>query len=253
VSRRIGGAVLGVTLAWTSAAAAQQLAAVVQEQAAADEEAKASQARIDELDDETEQMLAKYQQLLSEKESFDEYSDQLAAQVRSQLEEMDRTNRELGEIEVTTREVMPMMQRMIDTLDSFVGLDVPFLMDERRKRVETLKGLMSRADVSVSEKYRRIVEAYLVEMEYGRTIEAYDGKLGVDDERTVQLLRIGRVSLMYQTLDGKETGYWDDEKKAWVVDDHYAHAFSEGVRVAKKLGAPDIMIAPVRAPKEDGQ
>ena len=33
-------------------------------------------------------------------------------------------------------------------------------IDERNKRVATLKGLMDRADVTVSEKYRRILEAY---------------------------------------------------------------------------------------------
>ena len=70
--------------------------------------------------------------------------------------------------------------------------------------------MMSRADVTISEKYRRILEAYQVELDYGRTLEAYEGKLGSgDDARTVQFLRVGRVALLYQTLDGKETGYWD--------------------------------------------
>ena len=59
------------------------------------------------------------------------------------------------------------------------------------------------------------------------------------------------MSLLYQTMDGKETGYWDADKKAWVVDNDYAHAFKEGTHVAKKLGAPDILIAPIPAPKED--
>jgi hypothetical protein len=233
------------------AAGAQEFAAVMEEQKAADAEAQASQERIDELDDETETMVARYRQLLSEKASFDAYSEQLAVQVQSQVEEIERTHRELSEIETTTRGVLPMMENMIATLRQFVALDVPFLEGERTRRVATLEALMSRSDVSVSEKYRRIVEAYLVEMEYGRTIEAYEGRLGGDDERTVQFLRVGRVSLLYQTLDARETGYWDAEEKSWVVDDHYRHAFAEGVRVAKKLGAPDIMIAPVRAPQED--
>jgi hypothetical protein len=160
-------------------------------------------------------------------------------------------NRQLLEVETTSREVLPLMQRMLDTLGQFVALDVPFLAEERAKRVATLEDMMTRADVTISEKYRRILEAYQVEMDYGRTIEAYDGRLGEgDDARTVQFLRVGRVSLLYQTLDGRQTGYWDAGKKDWVVDDAYAHAFKEGIAVAKKIRAPEMLIVPVPAPKE---
>ena len=100
--------------------------------------------------------------------------------------------RQLGEIETTSREVLPMMQKMLATLDQFVKLDVPFLLEERTNRVAQLKDMMTRADVSISEKYRRIVEAYQIEMEYGRTIEAYQGKVG---DKTVDFLRAGRVAL----------------------------------------------------------
>ncbi len=110
---------------------------------------------------------------------------------------------------------------------------------------------MNRADVSISEKYRRIVEAYQVEMDYGRTIEAYEGKLGgSDDARTAKFLRIGRVSLLYQTLDARETGYWDAQARKWVVDNHYAHSFKQGVAVAQKISAPEMLLAPVPAPVE---
>lgn len=227
------------------------LVAVVEEQKAANREAESAQDRIDKVDDETEKLLVEYRQLMAEAESFNAYASQLATQVGSQREEIDRTNAELGEIETTTREVLPLMQNMLDTLAQFVSLDVPFLIDERTKRIKTLQEMMQRADVSVSEKYRRIVEAYVVEMEYGRTIEAYEGKLGASDDRTVQLLRVGRVTLLYQTMDLKETGYWDNDQKAWVVDNHYQHAFRAGISVAKKMGAPDILYAPVQAPKED--
>lgn len=227
------------------------LVAAVEEQKAADSDAKNVQQRIDQIDDETEKLLGQYRTYKADTESFDAYSKQLATQIQSQAAEIARTNAEMAEIETTTREVLPMMQNMLDTLARFVELDVPFLLGERSKRVAALKEMMTRADVSVSEKYRRIVEAYVVEMEYGRTIEAYEDKLGGGDDRTVQLLRIGRVSLLYQTMDGKETGYWDADKKAWVVNNDYQHAFREGVHVAKKMGAPDILIAPIPAPKED--
>jgi len=111
--------------------------------------------------------------------------------------------------------------------------------------------MMPRADVTLSEKYRRILEAYQVEMDYGNTIEAYDAQLGEGAEaRTVMFLRIGRVALLYQTLDGGETGFWDAEAGKWTVADDYAHAFKEGVAVAKKLRAPEMLIVPLPAPKQ---
>ena len=91
---------------------------------------------------------------------------------------MATIEQQLLEIETTSREVLPLMQQMLDTLEQFVALDVPFLLEERTKRVATLKEMMARADVTISEKYRRILEAYQVEMDYGRTIEAYEGELG---------------------------------------------------------------------------
>jgi len=227
-------------------------AQAMKEQQSADEDARASQARIDKLDDETQKLLSEYRRAVADAESYAAYAQQLELQVASQQEEMAQINQQLAEIETTSREVTPLMTRMLDTLDRFVALDVPFLLEERQNRVKTLKAMMDRADVTISEKYRRILEAYQVEMDYGRTIEAYEGTLGAGaDARTVQFLRVGRIGLLYQTLDKKETGYWDAEKKNWVVDNHYRDSFEQGVGVAKKARAPEMLVVPVPAPKEE--
>ena len=140
---------------------------------------------------------------------------------------------------------------MLDTLEQFVDLDVPFLLEERKQRVAMLEAMMPRADVTLSEKYRRILEAYQIELDYGRTLEAYEADLGEGEgARTVRFLRVGRVALLYQTMDGEETGYWDAESRSWLVDDDYRHAFQEGVTVAKKLRAPEMLRVPLPAPKE---
>jgi hypothetical protein len=219
---------------------------VMQEQLATDAEAIRHQERVNQLGDETRELLLQYRQYLSETKSLREYSDQLAVQVQSQGGEIEFLQQQLSEIEDTARDVLPLMQKMLDTLDRFVELDVPFQLVERRKRVDSLKETMGRADVSISEKYRRIVEAYQIETEYGRTLEAYPGEL--EDARTVRFLRIGRVALLYQTMDGQETGYWDVERKGWVVDDSYRSAVKHGFEVADKVGAPDLLAAPIPAP-----
>jgi len=221
--------------------------AVLSEQVKAEEAARASQKRIEQLDDESTKMLADYRQMTAEASSLKSYNEQLATQVSSQQQQIDEMSRQLGEIETTAREALPMMEKMLATLDQFVKLDVPFLTEEREGRVAQLKDLMTRADVSTSEKYRRIVEAYQIEMEYGRTLESYQGQVG---DKTVDFLRAGRIALMYQTLDGKETGYWDIESKSWKQDSGYTEAVRHGLKVAKKQAAPDFIAVAVPAPKE---
>jgi len=221
---------------------------VVEDQMKVDEASRAAQSRVNALDDETTAMLSEYRRALADTESFTTYADQLERQVASQQGEMASIERQLAEVETTAREVGPLMQRMVATLAEFVALDVPFLIDERRDRVARLEEMMGRADVTISEKYRRILEAYQVEMDYGRTVEAYEAELEAGPgARTVQFLRVGRIGLLYQTLDGRETGYWDATKKAWVVDDAYAHSFQEGIAVAKKTRAPELLVVPVPA------
>jgi hypothetical protein len=183
--------------------------------------------------------------------SLERFNRQLEEQVRYQEEEVASIERQLVEIDTTNRQVQPLMQQMVDTLARFIELDLPFLIEERTATVQNLKDVMGRADVSISEKYRLILEAYQAELEYGQTIEAYEGHLGTGaDARTVEFARIGRVSLMYRTLDGVETGYWDANQKTWVVDARYHDAVEEAIRVANEDGPQELLLVPVPAPQE---
>jgi hypothetical protein len=243
----VGLAAMSAAVATT--ASADPIEVATTEQVTADKSAAAAQDRINGLSDEAQAMLVKYRQALADAESFKKYNDQLAVQVASQATEIANIRRQLDEIEVTARDVLPLMTKMVDTLEKFVALDVPFLLEERTKRVSSLKAMLSRSDVSISEKYRRILEAYQIEMEYGRTLDAYDGKLeGGKEPKNVEFVRLGRITLMYRTLDGKEAGYWDADKKGWVQDNSYAPVVRTALQVAKKQGAPDLMLAPVHAP-----
>lgn len=229
----------------------QKLDSVTREKTEADKAAQASQQRINTIDDETQKLLSEYRRALADRESHEAYAAQLTRQVESQEQELTEIRRQLGEVEDTSRSITPLQQKMLATLNQFVQLDVPFLLEERKARVATLEAMMDRADVSISEKYRRILEAYQVELDYGRTIEAYEARLsGEAGERTARFLRVGRVALLYQTLDARETGYWDSRARRWVVDNGYAHSFKEGVAVAQKVSAPELLLVPVPSPEE---
>ncbi len=229
------------------AADAGTVNAAVSEQTKTEVAAVDSQKKIVQLDDEASKAVASYRQMITEAQSLKGYNEQIDQQVKSQKDQIADMTHQLAVIETTSREVLPLMDKMLAALTSFIGLDIPFLPDERKNRIASLQSMMSRADVSTSEKYRRLVEAYQIEVEYGRTIEVYQGKV---EEKTVDFLRTGRVSLMYQTLDGKETGYWNAETKKWAIDNSFGHGMEKALKVAKKQMAPDFIEVAIHTPLE---
>jgi hypothetical protein len=210
------------------------------------------QRRIDALDDETRKMLREYRQTTTQVQDLTAYNEQLERLVATQRVEIADFERQFQEIEVTKRQILPLIVRMIDVLEEFVDIDIPFLERERDARLAGLHELMERPEVPTSEKYRRVSEAYQIELEYGHTIEAYEGELLVGDEsRTVAFLRFGRLGLYYMTLDGQEIGVWDNRADEWVVlGDEYRQPLDRAIRIARKQLPPDLIRLPVPAPEK---
>jgi Protein of unknown function (DUF3450) len=250
IGDRLAPLVVAIVPAIFAAPAGAQLSQAVTGQVQTDEQSAASQQQINTLRERTQDAASRYAQALADAESLERYNSQLSEQVQSQNEEIASIEQQLVDIETTNREVQPLMQQMVDTLETFVALDLPFLIEERTKRVQNLKNMMSRADITISEKYRLILEAYQIELDYGQSLEAYEGRLGTGaDARTVEFVKLGRVSLMYQTLDGEETGYWDAQQKTWVEDNSYAEAVEIALRMVDG-GRQDLLTVPVPAPQE---
>jgi hypothetical protein len=244
---------MGLLLAFASPlATAQSLDEAVELRERSNRTGAESQDRIDRMANETDDLLAKYRVELQQIDALRTYNAQLDKLLASQETEIEGLDRQISEVTVIARHVTPLMLRMVDALSQFVSLDVPFLPEERATRVSELKKMMDRSDVSDAEKYRRTLEAYQIENEYGRTIETYRGSLECGGEsRTVDLLRVGRVALLYQTLDGEEVGAWDQEERSWkTLDGSYRGAIRRGLRIARKQAAPDLLRLPVK-PAED--
>ena len=213
-------------------------------------EGSLSQKKINEYDDEANAAAKSYAAAVQRAESLAIYNGQLQRLIDSQQKEIRSIKRQTEEIETIETGALPLMLEMTDTLKELIEGDVPFLRKERRDRVENLKLLIDRADVTAGEKYRRIMEAYLIEADYGRTIEAYRGELDMGGiARTVDFLRIGRLGLYYQTLDSEETGNWDKGGQQWEeIEDEYRRPIRDGLRIARKQAPPTLLRLPVDAP-----
>jgi len=230
------------------AAIASDLDVLVAQRMEVNEDAAQSQVRIDKLSEDNDKLTAEYRAVLKRIDALRVYNHQVSELIASQDEEMLSLRRQIDDVELVGREVTPLMLGMIDAVENFVELDVPFLLDERTGRMNNLNEVMVRADVTNAERYRRIIEAYQIENEYGRTIEAYQGEVEIDGQmRQVDFLRIGRVALLHQTLDGSDTRVWDQKNKAWLDASEHGNAVRLGLRMARKQTAPDMLRLPVPA------
>ena len=214
-----------------------------------------TQKAVAKLGEQERRMLQEYRQAFREAATLKLYNRHLQEVIDFQERDKASLHRQIKEIEVTRRELVPLMYRMLDTLEAFIRLDLPFLKEERRKRLDRLRQMMVMPTVNDSEKYRRILEAYEIESEYGRTIEAYRADLKMNGAtRPVDFLRLGRVELYYQTLDGSETGVWDRDKKAWhILPSEYRKPVRDGLRIARKQASPTLLTLPIPAPEEVGR
>lgn len=199
-----------------------------------------SQNKINTLHDATTSMVDQYKTATRESETYTTYNLQLSEIIKSQTEELTSLNAQIEEIEVTSKQIMPLMGRMINTLKQFITQDLPFLPEERTDRVTKLQNNMKRADLSVAEKYRKILEAYQVEIEYGKTLEAYEGKL---KEKKVNFLKIGRTAFFYQTMDASQCAIWNKHKGDWqeVEDSEIKNSVSIAMKVARKQQSPELL------------
>ena len=141
------------------------------------------------------------------------------------------------------------MIKMVDALDQFVQLDLPFNTETRTERVANLKSLLNSAEVTLAEKYRLILDAYSIERDYGNFVAVDTGKLNIDGkEILVDFFRLGRVSLYAQSLDQKSAWMYNAETKGWEkLDDSYLRDITKGIRIARKQGAPDLFALPIPA------
>jgi biopolymer transport protein ExbB len=248
--RRAHRAVLaGLTLGLSAAAMAQTGSPAVDATVQSNRAAAAAQTQINQLDDQTRQLLERYRAALWQTQQLNVYAQQVGPLLASGDADRAALQQELAQFNSGSHDLTPLLLRMIDSLDKFVALDLPFLQQERRERIASLRRVMTDASVPQAEKYRRVLEAYRIEADYGRSLGAERMQLQFGEStKVVEVLHLGRVALYYLTLDGREAGCWDAPAKQWrELKDRYRGAIREGLKIAHETAAPEILILPVPA------
>lgn len=207
-----------------------------------------SQEKVDNLSTEKDSLLAEWKVVVKQVEGLKIYNAQKRQQIKAQEERLVTLAEQTKQVVVIQRQIPPLMERMANSLEQFVALDAPFSLDERYKRINQVRATLSDPKVTASEQVRQVLEAYNIEREYGRTIETYEDAVVLDgEEKVVNILRIGRLALMYQLKDQSEAGIWDSEAGKWVeVSGGYRIPVRDGIRMANKTAPLDLLRVPVK-------
>jgi hypothetical protein len=246
----IASAVLGALALGSSAvASAEPLNDLHKEEAKIHTAAAKSQEKINNLYEQSQELFIEYRGVVDETENLKVYNDYVATLVADQQRSIDSLQTQIDGIDGIKRGIVPLMFRMIDSLEQFIDLDIPIKLDERKERVERLRDVMANSNVTTSEQFRQVIESYQIENQYGRTIQAYQGTLDYQGtEITVDFVNLGRTVLLALSLDGKSAWVWDNDSRAWeVLGAEYIKPVVDAVRTAKKLLTPNLLKLPIKA------
>ncbi len=206
-----------------------------------------SQSQVNDLSTEKDSLLAEWKVVVKQVEGLKIYNEQKRRQIKAQEERMVTLAEQTRQVVVIQRQIPPLMERMADSLEQFVSLDAPFSLDERVKRINQVRATLSDPKVTASEQVRQVLEAYNIEREYGRTIETYEDAIVIDgEEKVVNILRIGRLALMYQLKDQSQAVIWDSAQNDWVEVSGYRLPVRDGIRMANKTATLDLLAVPVK-------
>ncbi len=193
-----------------------------------------------------------YAALLRDIRGLEIYNSLLETQIADQEAQVQQLREAIEQVPELERQIPALLVNMVEALDQFVELDIPFALEERRERVNTLKQLVAQGDVSYGEKFRRIMEAWTVETEYGREYVSDRGPLEIDGQLLpeVEFLRLGRVGYYYMTPDGQQMGAWDQRTRRWVaLPTTYRNSLRQTIRMANNQVAPSIVLLPIIPPQ----
>lgn len=246
----LAGIVATLLLAWTAFAFAAQVKESLDVVSGTTSSASASQKKIEKLSGETRALLEEYRRLQDGTEYQEAYTRELEQLEQSQRTRIEDLHRQISDAAITRQRIVPLMRSMADALEKFVVLDLPFHHEDRINAVLLLKQRLNQADLSVSAKFRLLLETYQLEQAYGNSVEAWRGPLQWQgEELSVEFLRVGRVALYFQSLDGASSGYWSVDQEQWLpLDPAFNRTIAQALRVARNLVAPELLQLPLAAP-----
>ncbi len=93
-----------------------------------------SQVNIDATERKADKIVNEWKAVAKQVEGLILYNKQKTIQIQAQLDLMDKLDEQLVQVVVMQRQIPPLAQRMLESLETFIGLDTPFRKEERQEK-----------------------------------------------------------------------------------------------------------------------
>ncbi len=246
----VASAMVGaLALAGSNIAAADALTDLQKAEAQIFKQSAKSQAKINRIYEQTQDLLADYRNTVDQADVLRGYNDHVQRMVDDQQANLVSLQEQIDGIDEFKQGVVPLMYKMIDSLDKFIELDVPMNIESRKERVANLRDVMNDSNVTTSEQFRLVLEAYEIEAGYGSIFDAYQAEIDLGGRSlTADFVHLGRVAFVAQSLDAKNSWLWNNQTRAWEeLGDEYTKPITDTIRMARKQLPPNLTKLPVFA------
>lgn len=194
-----------------------------------------------------QKLLARYDELTETEQQLSMKKQALIKKIENSRSRIAVKQKQLDDIEQIQSEINPLIAGLIKELEQFTATDLPFLTEERDTRLQRLVEIRDDPEIAVGEKFRKVMEAMLIEIEYGNTIEVYQETIATEERKMlVNILRLGRVALFFQTLDHQSCGFYNVAAAAWQpLPTEHNRTIQAAMEIGAKRRPVEILTLPL--------
>ena len=191
---------------------------------------------------------ARIRDLTMEKTWLEYQNRKYQGYIQREMAELADLEARKKEMEHINMRLEPFLDETVDNLQALVAEDLPFLQEERARRIAFLRETLGDYHISLSEKLRRVLEALQVEADYGRTLEATDASITLDG-KSIQgrIFRLGRIGLFFQSMDKHVISRFDASTQTWVpLASDYERDLDQALQIVDRKRAASLLVLPVQ-------
>lgn len=190
---------------------------------------------------------ARFKALQDEKARLEKAVTDLEAAVTRDKDNIAAMKAEMVTIERISAELFPYLEDLLEAIDQQIDRDLPYLKAERHQRVRAAHESLNDQNVSIGQKFQRVMGVLMAEVEHGNSVDVGPKKIYLEKQQVlVDVLRLGRLSLFCQTPDRRTAGYFNPAQNAWQpLPPRYNAAIHAAIEIASKQRSAELLTLPL--------